>query len=58
MKPKYRIEGNDDTTRQVKAIQCPLLAEAVEKLFWGLPNERLIRDMALRGKNDSSRLRI
>ncbi len=35
-----------------------LLAEAVEKLFWGLPNERLIRDLALKGKNDSLRTRI
>ena len=29
-----------------------LLAEGVEKLLWGLPNERLIRDLILGGKND------
>jgi hypothetical protein len=34
------------------------LTEAVEKLFWGLLNERLIRDLALKGKNDSLRARI
>jgi hypothetical protein len=32
-----------------------LLAEAVEKLFLGLPNERLIREMVLEGKIDSLR---
>ena len=38
--------------------ECLLLTEAVEKLFWGLPDDRLIRDTALKGKNDSLRSRI
>ena len=34
------------------------MAEAVEKLFLGLPSERLIRDVVLTGKNHWLRLRF
>ncbi len=50
-----RFTSESGHSRQAR--QCPLIAEAVEKLVWGLPNERLIRDTALRGKNDSLRSR-
>ncbi len=35
-----------------------LMAEGVEELFLGLPNERLIREMALKGKIDSLKPRF
>ena len=34
------------------------MAEGVEELFLGLPNERLIRLVALKGKNDSPKSRF
>ena len=34
------------------------MAEAVEKLFLSVPNERLIRDIALKRKNDSMKPRF
>ena len=49
-------ESNSPVARAILAFAEGLeLAEGVEKLFLDVPNERLIRDIALRRNSDSMR---